>query len=211
MKIVVISDTHGLHSQLNVPQGDVLIHAGDVCRDPSQLTSFLNWFENQAQDRKILVPGNHDFPLHYQNERYREQCKQRGIDMLIDDTTAIQDVTVHGTPWTPTFGQWVYQKDDSKLDKYFRQIPQNTDLLVSHGPPKDILDQTTDGRRVGSRSLRSTVENVSPQYHVFGHIHEARGKTTQEGTTFINASCFPYPSNNPTDNTLYKPFSLSIS
>lgn len=206
MKCVLLSDTHGDHASLDCPDGDVLIHAGDFTESGGleETIRFANWIENQPYDHKLVVAGNH------------ERClapgapgRPIGLDHLQEVATYLEDssvtidgTTIYGSPWTPRFGDWAFMKDESGLERTFSRIPGDTDVLVTHGPPRERLDTVTVHRQnghgrvrtptatkpVGSRALRSAVDRVAPEIHCFGHIHEGRGDTRADGTRFLNVS-----------------------
>jgi Icc-related predicted phosphoesterase len=66
-------------------------------------------------------------------------------------------------------------------------IPEDTDVLITHGPPYGHLD-TIQGFSQGCQDLLTAVEYVKPKFHVFGHVHKGAGLSKNEHTTFINAS-----------------------
>ena len=89
---------------------------------------------------------------------------------------------------TPIFGGWPFMKKDDMLSKYWNNIPDSTDILITHGPPYGILDNNGRGTFCGSKSLLERVQILKPKYHIFGHIHESYGVQKINSTTFINAS-----------------------
>ena len=191
MKIVAISDTHGQHHSISVPEGDMLIHAGDVSKrgHKSEITDFLAWFSAQTHPHKIFIAGNHDF--------FFEEAPLSEINALIpnnviylnDSGVHIEGIKIWGSPVQPRFYDWAFNRDRGEhIKKHWDLIPKGTDILITHGPAYGILDLTMDMRQVGCEELRKKVEEIKPKYHVFGHIHESHGIKTEEGTVFINAS-----------------------
>lgn len=65
MKIVAISDTHQLHDKVVIPDGDVLVHAGDFTNQGTDgaLIKFLTWFSSQPHPYKVFIAGNHELGL----------------------------------------------------------------------------------------------------------------------------------------------------
>ena len=187
-KLVLISDTHGLHRSVDLPAGDILIHAGDLSNKGSleDLTEFIDWLAEQPHQHKIIIAGNHDFCFERQGPRAREICA--GITYLQDSSVRVSGLKIYGSPWQPRFFDWAFNVDRGpKLAAIWSQIPTDTDVLVTHGPPYGILDQTRRGP-VGCQDLMLRIEEVKPRVHIFGHIHEGYGQYQGEYTHFVNAS-----------------------
>ena len=189
MNIVVISDTHGGHEYLDIPEGDLLIHAGDVTPMGSraELERFDQWLGDLSHPHKIVIGGNHDFVLESEGEEAHSILSNARY--LKDDLAVVEGFQIWGSPWTPDFHDWAFMlpRGDNLADKWAR-IPASIDILVTHGPPHGILDETHAGEHVGCRELRERVREIEPRLHVFGHIHEARGEHHGHGTHFVNAS-----------------------
>lgn len=203
MKIWFISDTHTRHAELTVPRADVVIHCGDEAnvRKPwmNQLQSknFFDWFVNLEIETKIFVPGNHSTAI---AEGLITPAHVPSVHFLIHEAMELGGLRIFGSPYTPAFFNWAYNKDREELDGYWAEIPGDTDLLITHGPPKGIRDVTRHWRtkepiHVGSKKLtRHVTERIRPRIHAFGHIHDEAGINnfgceTRDGIQFINASC----------------------
>jgi len=188
MRLVLLSDTHDLHDRIVVPDGDVLIHAGDSTGrgTPEQLAEFAAFFRAQPHAHKIVIAGNHDFGLERQPGLGAELF---GDAYLCDAEANVAGLRIWGSPWQPWFYDWAFNlRRGAPLREKWALIPEGIDVLVTHGPPHGILDRTIRGDPVGCEELRLAVERVRPRLHVFGHIHEAYG-TMHDGTTlFVNAS-----------------------
>ncbi len=206
MRIVCISDTHSQHAKIpgGLPEGELLIHAGDFCGANNKVSvgTFLEWFGAQAHPHKILVAGNHDGPFEREPDWCRaaiaEICPE--VHYLQDEGCTIEGLQVWGSPWQPEFGDWHFNlpRGDALAEKW-AAIPASTDLLVTHGPPMGILDACPpfdrrfeappeDWIHVGCEALRSALARVRPRVHVFGHIHESHGRHEEGGTIYVNAS-----------------------
>ena len=190
--MVAISDTHGKHCDLQpLPEGDVLIHAGDLSRSGTkeQTKEFLEWFAEQKHPHKIFIAGNHDF---FFEQAYPDEVNSiipDGIIYLNDSGMKINGVQFWGSPITPWFNNWAFnRKRGDEIKKHWDLIPNDTDVLITHGPPFGILDETVYGKRTGCEELLLCVYHVKPKFHIFGHIHEDYGSFTKGETTFINAS-----------------------
>lgn len=192
MQIVAISDTHGKHCDLQpLPEGDVLIHAGDVSRGGTkeQVVGFLEWFATQKHTYKIFIAGNHDF--------FFEQADPDEVNSIIPDRviylngsgTEINGVQFWGSPITPWFNNWAFNRErGEEIKKNWDLIPDDTGILITHGPPVGILDETVYGDRTGCEDLLLRIDQVKPKLHIFGHIHEEYGTFIKGETTFVNAS-----------------------
>lgn len=189
MRIVCLSDTHGLHAQVEVPEGDILLHGGDLTRMGllEQLAEAANWLRGLPHRHKVLIAGNHDFCLEQQPEKARKLLG--GLTYLEDEFCYCEGLKIYGSPWQPWFHDWAFNlRRGEPLRKVWRKIPQDTDIVVTHGPPQGILDRCYDGREVGCQDLLERLEVVQPRLHVFGHIHEAYGQKQVGETLYVNAS-----------------------
>ncbi len=191
MKIVAISDTHGYHGQLCLPSGDMLIHAGDVSSRGSEreVLNFLHWFSDQDFKYKIFIAGNHDFFFERAEEERIKSIIPEDVIYLNDSGMTIDHITIWGSPVTPWFFDWAFNRHrGADIKKHWDLIPQNSDILITHGPVHGILDRTIQGKRVGCEVLKETIDRIKPKVHVSGHIHEAYGLEQTEDTLYINAS-----------------------
>lgn len=191
MKITTISDTHGMHHQIHLPGGDVLIHAGDVCNRGTAIEAldFMNWFSNQHYTYKIFIAGNHDFYFENEQNTTIKSLLPESVYYLNDSGITIEGISFWGSPITPEFHNMAYnRKRGVDIAKHWDLIPSDTDVLITHGPAYGILDTTFQNLQVGCTDLLKKIEKTNPQYHIFGHIHEGYGLTKREGTTFINTS-----------------------
>lgn len=193
MQIIVLSDTHNLHRQLQVPPGDLLLHAGDVSNTGTQeeIVDFLDWFAAQPHPHKVFIAGNHDFYLEEASKEAIEALIPSNIHYLNEELIEIEGIRIFGTPYTPIpFRRWwaFNEHRGSAMQAHWDLIPDNLDILLVHGPPKNILDLTTKNEAVGCANLAKTLAIKQPKYCIFGHIHEARGAIEKGNTTYINAS-----------------------
>ena len=203
MKIWFISDTHNEHEQLQVPDVDLVIHCGDESESGNahlnepEGRNFFEWYSALDIPTKIFVPGNHSRAIEQGLIRAENFPK---VTFLIHEMTEWNGLKIFGTPFTPVFFDWAYMRERSELDPIWQSIPDAVDILVTHGPPKGVLDVTRDMDtrqpvQVGSKSLRRHVlERIKPRFHAFGHIHDENGirnfgTETRDATQFINCSC----------------------
>jgi calcineurin-like phosphoesterase family protein len=193
MRWVFISDTHSLHSGLSIPDGDVLVHAGDFMNSgtrPEELLSFADWFKAQNHTVKICISGNHDILAEKHGSLVREALGPT-VTYLEDSGTLVGNIKVWGSPVTPRFGiGWGFNRDRGfAISQHWRMIPEDTHVLITHGPPDGMLDETPDGTHVGCFDLTRRLEALHDlKLHVFGHIHHSYGRRDVKDLTFVNAS-----------------------
>lgn len=192
MKIVAISDTHNLHHNLEIPTGDLLLHAGDVSikGTEEEVFDFLTWFAAQPHPYKVFIAGNHDYYFEYKSSAEIEAILPKGIHYLNEEGIEINGLKIWGSPITPIpKRQWAFNETrGAAIQQHWDLIPEDLDILMVHGPPMGILDTILDGTKVGCENLRQTVQSKKPKIMLCGHIHENRGQKQVKDTLFINAS-----------------------
>jgi Icc-related predicted phosphoesterase len=189
MRIVAISDTHTHHGELVVPDGDVLVHAGDFTNigERPDVVDFNAWIGRQPHRHKVVIAGNHDWCFERTPEAARALLTNAVY--LQDSGVEIEGVRFWGSPWQPWFYSWAFNLiAPEALRAKWDLIPANTDVLITHGPPLGHGDETLNGDPAGCVELLAVVEQIGPRAHIFGHIHEGYGVTTNGQTRFINAS-----------------------
>lgn len=200
MKLVLISDTHGKHRQLQLPVGDMLIHAGDISRhgEMDTIQDFNDWLAELPFKYKVVIAGNHDFCF----ETLVGQKLLTNATYLQDSTIVIEGLKIYGSPWQPRFFDWAFNLDrGDPLKAKWQEIPADTDILITHGPPWGVGDTTNRGVLAGCQDLLERIQEISPKLHVFGHIHEGYGLYQNTPTIFANASIC---------NLGYQPINLPI-
>jgi Icc-related predicted phosphoesterase len=208
LRVVCVSDTHGHHRALGqVPDGDVLVFAGDFTDTGSlqEVEEFSTWLKNLPHKHKIVIAGNHDVTFEPETyldswDRYhkapqdpvlaKQTLEASGCIYLEDSSFVVEGVKFFGTPHQPEFNNWAFNsKRGSECRTKWDQIPTDTDVLISHGPPLghgDVLDKK---KKAGCVDLLHSVQQVvRPALHIFGHVHEGYGATTDGETTYVNAS-----------------------
>ncbi len=190
MQIICISDTHNLHSNLNVPNGDVLIFAGDITAigEKEDIISFNNWLGTLTHKYKIVIAGNHDFYLE-DNPNYSKHLLSNAI-YLCDEEITIEGIKFWGSPISPAFHDWAFNRKRGKeIRKHWNLIPNDVDVLITHCPPFGVLDKNEFDENCGCEELLDVLnKKIKPKIHVFGHIHESYGLINQKNITFVNAS-----------------------
>ena len=189
-RVVCISDTHGQHRRVDVPDGDVLVHAGDLSGrgGEREVRAFAEWFGALPHPHKVVVAGNHDFLFEEDAERGRELLGP-GVVYLQHEAAEVAGLTFFGSPWQPWFHDWAFNlRRGEALAEKWSEVPAGVDVLVTHSPPFGVMDVTWRGDRVGCEDLARELERIRPRLHVFGHIHEAYGVVERDGTIYVNAS-----------------------
>ncbi|MET4027962.1 Icc-related predicted phosphoesterase [Marinobacter sp. MBR-99] len=206
MKLVCISDTHSLHRRLpSIPDGDVLIHAGDCLGQGTleNIEDFNDWLGSLPHRHKIVIAGNHDWAFQETPELARQALTS--AIYLEDSGVEIEGVRFWGSPWTPIFMNWAFMLGRGEpLYNKWQLIPENTDVLITHGPPQGIGDEVMLGlqsQNVGCEHLLERLHRLSVKAHVFGHIHEGYGEYRRGQTQLFNAS---------TCNELYAPANAPV-
>jgi len=201
MKIVCISDTHEQHEQIIIPECDVLVHAGDITKKGSliALYEFCAWMKKQPAKYKCIIYGNHEigFSRGPKREEALATPKQFGITYLENSSTEIEGIKFYGSPVQPWFHDWewnVHRGPD--IARVWEAIPDDTQVLITHGPPFGILDSLLEehpffpAEKLGCEDLLNRVNQLSKlKAHIFGHIHSGHGSLVgSKGIQFINAA-----------------------
>ena len=198
MKIVAISD---MHSKLpvNLPKGDVLVIAGDMTfngrHDYVSQAGWLNkkfyrWLERHRPNFKriIGIAGNHDSVF----DNCPGLVNPLPWTYLEDSGCQVDGVYFWGTPWSRPFCDWGFNRDAKFRELAFSQIPETTDILISHTPPANCgLIDACSSSHVGDEVLGAHIYRTKPKVVICGHIHEGGGLThtwDDIGTTFYNVS-----------------------
>jgi len=211
LRIVAISDTHSREKKIlwfkdpkNLHSVDVVIHAGDFSHSRKTFDEFLKWYSELNVRYKILISGNHDEIVRdIGYNEMRQICHTLGIIYLQDSGTEIEGVKIWGSPWSNIFGDWAFMMDDFELDQHWQKIPDDTNILVTHGPGYGMGDEVyqdgIDNNNVGSRTLEMRIRDLKDsgnlKLHISGHIHDSKGEvnTSDDGkVTFYNASIMDY-------------------
>lgn len=185
MTILHISDTHGYHDLLKIPSYlGMIIHSGDCSnpRDPynnePEVRDFIDWYKDIPVKYKIYVAGNHDTSIE-KGFVTKKDFEDAGITYLENESVVIEGIKIFGSPHTPNFGNWAFMKERNKLERFWRlAIDEDVNIVVTHGPPKGILDKSYDRENnmeaCGDKSLLNRILEVQPTYSLFGHIHNTK-------------------------------------
>ncbi|OJD20694.1 hypothetical protein ACJ73_07969 [Blastomyces percursus] len=203
-RIVCVSDTHGYapsDGAFKLPKGDVLIHAGDLSNQGtmSELCKTVEWIERADFEVKIVIAGNHDITLdsdfynrhwrsfHNQRRESADDCRAqfaKSSIVYLNHESAVIPLSrpegprsvfkIFGSPYTPYCGKWAFGYSSEEAPDIWAQIPQDTDIVLTHTPPRSHCDENRHGS-LGCEYLRRALWRVRPRLAICGHVHEGRG------------------------------------
>lgn len=204
MRIVAFSDIHCQHRNLKVPNGDVLICAGDITfnGELDVLEDFANWMGSLPHTYKCVIAGNHDGSLkinHPDRAKILKFFNDAGIIYLQDSSVGIEGLKFYGSPASPIYGNYAFTYERGKeIAEVWSKIPDDVDILISHGPSHGILDlayRNINGfgyyDNAGCEELRKTIDArlKNLKLHICGHLHHNGGKKEiHNGITYVNAA-----------------------
>ncbi|KAJ5669110.1 hypothetical protein N7462_010180 [Penicillium macrosclerotiorum] len=182
VSIVCISDTHNI--QVHLPDGDILIHAGDLTQSGSfkEIQEALSWLRSQPHHTKIIIAGNHDRLLDKKCDDSSGQATSERARLEWGDLIYLENeqrevvcangrrLNVFGSPYSARHGNWAFQYPKGE-DVWVDSVPEGIDVLITHTPPNAHLDLL----KLGCVQLLKSLWRVQPRLHVFGHIHEGAG------------------------------------
>lgn len=182
--ILHLSDTHGQHKNLkSLPEADVIVHSGDFtfAGSEEEAYDFMNWFCNLPYKHKIFIAGNHDMCMYGADHI---DGLSRNVHYLYNNSVVIDGIKFYGIP--------MFMEDcmDGNLDVFINNIPDDTDVLITHMPPKGTCDLANNGKgpeHRGNATLAELLKKLHPTCHLFGHEHDAYGKTIKENVIYSNA------------------------
>lgn len=188
MRIVCISDTHGLHRELAIPAADVLIHAGDFLMAETsieEVAAFNEWIGAQPCRHKIVVAGNHD--KCFETDPAKARAVLTNAVYLQNSSVMLEGIRFWGSPVTPVIPNMAFAVERGTASKKFwDQIPEGTDVLITHGPPFGTLDkEDVLGSHMGCKQLTQALLRVRPRLHIFGHVHGGYGQEPGPNSTML--------------------------
>lgn len=184
MRVACLSDTHGLHAGLSMPEAELLIHAGDHCNHGTagEVRQFGKWLASLPHPHRVIIAGNHDWP--WRKHRRYAQLWVKSATYLQDSSVTVGGLKIWGSPWQPEFCHWAFNLPRGpQLAAVWAGIPEDVEVLVTHTPPLGILDAG-----LGCADLAARLEHLPRlRLHVFGHVHHGYGRLDRGRTTFVNA------------------------
>lgn len=204
IKIACISDTHTQHNAVDIPECDILIHAGDWSYtgktiDVSELDYWFGKLKKKGLVKEVVaIAGNHDW-IAETNPSLTKSLFTNCI-YLNEEPAEVMGLKFYGSPVQPEFHNWAFnRKRGAELARHWAKIPDDTQVLVTHGPPWGILDKVwyqpynklTGPDPLGCEELMKRVDQLEHlKLHVFGHIHDSNGQYIDQATgkIFVNAA-----------------------
>ena len=183
MKCVAVSDIH--LKNVKTEEADLLLVAGDMTMmgTESQLEWYKDWLRSQPQKYKVWIAGNHDCGLESNPEKAYQIARDTDSIYLDDSEIELDGVRIWGSPVQPEFHNWAFNRQRGhEINQHWKKIPENLDILLTHGPPFGHHDEV-ENEKVGCEELLNTIKNIllhPPRYHIFGHIHEGYGRSLLE-------------------------------
>ncbi|MGR3679722.1 MAG: metallophosphatase domain-containing protein [Paracoccaceae bacterium] len=209
LSISAIADTHGRHRELRGLRGDILIHCGDMFdlfeQTPARIEDLDDWFAKQDFDLILCIGGNHDRQIEERVER-GETVFHNAV-YLADSGYEYRGVRFYGSPWVPDLRDHAFYAAEPELQRAWKKIPDNTDVLITHAPPFGVLDMSSRGQNLGCPHLTQRLMETVPRFHCFGHVHASGGTMQRNGTSYINAASVQ----SGRDKPLRKPVSIRIT
>lgn len=213
LRVVCVSDTHMYHDRLMLPEGDVLIHCGDLVANYGKegasgllhhLDSACIWLAAQARRFQLVVfvAGNHETILdgeYYDDEPAKELLRTRlpaNVVYLENELLEWRGLRLWGSPVVVSRRELLnkryvsdgFERSEETRRKLWEQIPEGLDVLITHSPPQNKL---LSGSLVSCKALRSRLDSLNqpPRFHVFGHDHDYPGiEDKGRGTVFVNSA-----------------------
>uniref|UniRef100_A0A6V2GCF7 Calcineurin-like phosphoesterase domain-containing protein n=1 Tax=Ditylum brightwellii TaxID=49249 RepID=A0A6V2GCF7_9STRA len=183
--------------------GDLLSHNNHVSQQQQQQPP-------RVKHGIVCIAGNHELtfqPDHYEKAHDKFHPPKRGgrlddqkargaltnCTYLQDSSCQIEDTNIYGSPWTPEYHCWAFNLPRTDLGRVWDNIPDDTDVLITHGPPLGRGDPHSRGIKSSARLgcvdlLQQVQQRIQPRLHVFGHVHSGYGVTFDGTTLFVNAS-----------------------
>jgi Icc-related predicted phosphoesterase len=184
MRICVISDTHELESEVEIPPCTLLLHCGDWSffgKNLKSMDAFNSWLGEQPAEDVVITAGNHEFPVAADPDKWRRRMSN--AILLLDESVTVAGVKIWGSPVTPLAGGAFGIAEEARREQLYNTIPEGTDIIMTHGAPAGVLDEGQ-----GCPALRRAVIRVKPRLHCFGHIHTGYGTRATQSTLFVNAA-----------------------
>lgn len=187
--ITCISDTHGQHRALSKKHemsGDFLFFAGDYQLNGfDDGCDFVDWLSSLNFTYKIAIAGNHDCNYAIASD-YAKRYSDKGVHFLMNESIEVEGLKIWGSPYSRKFMDWSFMKEEWELEHIWKEIPNDTNIVLTHCPSFGILDNIGE-ERIGSITLRLKLDKMTNMnYHICGHVHERYGAMRNEQSPYRN-------------------------
>jgi len=195
LQIVALSDSHNATKRVEIPDGDILIHAGDFSFQGKSLEiqDFIEWLKDQPHKHKLWIAGNHEWGIEDYPSNANVIDNETNSTYIHDKVIEIEGLKFLGCNFTPEFNNWAFNLTERQSKIYWENAPE-ADVVVCHGPPHTILDSVTPEykykRPLGCKHFLSYIERVKPKVAIFGHIHGGFGHETIKWNDDSETECF---------------------
>ena len=200
-----MSDTHMFHLQEPLDPVDLLIHCGDATNSKNLIVNemefkeFYEWWVAYPATYKLFVPGNHDMYCETPKfNKFVKYHKDSNYKFVTNGVVEIEGLRIFCNSYTPRFHDWAFNVDRDKMYKRYKLLGPGVDIVVSHGPPRYILDyvprpsivdDTSFMSSEGCLSFSRAIEKALPKHVFFGHIH-GNNKFENNGTLIRGGVCY---------------------
>ena len=129
----------------------------------------LNFHNQNPQDPQACIDLIKEYPsITYLNHEFTHiYLKREGGPRT--------NFKVFGSPYSPAQGLWAFAYPPEHASSLWDQIPLDTDIVITHTPPKYHCDESKHTGASGCKSFRETLWRVRPSLAICGHVHEGRG------------------------------------
>jgi len=195
LQIVALSDSHNATKRVEIPDGDILIHAGDFSFQGKSLEiqDFIEWLKDQPHKHKLWIAGNHEWGIEDYPSNANVIDNETNSTYIHDKVIEIEGLKFLGCNFTPEFNNWAFNLTERQSKIYWENAPE-ADVVVCHGTPHTILDSVTPEykykRPLGCKHFLSYIERVKPKVAIFGHIHGGFGHETIKWNDDSETECF---------------------
>ena len=187
MRLLLFSDLHASQDYAHrlvsrALDADIVVGAGDLANARRHHRVSLDILRAITKPI-VLVPGN--------NETLAElidACSGwENAHILHGSEVMLQGVSFYGlgagVPVTP-FGSWSFDLSEPEAAQLLKAMPTGG-VLVSHSPPKGVLDVSSSSKSLGSTAVRDAVLRCKPKLVVCGHIHHCAGRSERLGDSLV--------------------------
>jgi hypothetical protein len=183
--LLVCSDLHGSGEALDAlrrAEKDLSPDAVAVCGDVTTYGSreYMEKLLSAFESDLLAVPGNCD------TDEMLRMLEEAGASVHS------RRVERRGLPFfgfgggLPSSSNMPFEVEEEDMVSGLRSVAVRGGVMLTHTPPMGLNDADRSGRHIGSEGIRAVVAEFRPRAVLSGHVHEARGQCTEDGTLFVN-------------------------